>query len=117
MTSPLAAATFALGSLARRHQALSAEINALSSQLDRLTQTAAPALVARFGVWIKHRGPLHEQPERVWAARAGRRLFDFYRKVVGSNPTSGSALTADTAPMDPLEARRNRACRPRGERC
>src|SRR4029453_6843925 len=48
ITNPLAA-TFALGSLARRHQALSAEIDALSSQLDRLTQTAAPELVARFG--------------------------------------------------------------------
>ena len=58
LTSPLAAATLALGSLARRHQALSAEIDALSSQLDRLTQTAVPELVARFGVGPQSAGDL-----------------------------------------------------------
>lgn len=54
----MAAATFAPGSLARRHQALSAEIDALSSQLDRLTQNAAPELVARFGVGHDSAGAL-----------------------------------------------------------
>jgi transposase len=41
-TSPLAAATLALGSLARRDQALSAEIDTLTHQLERLVATARP---------------------------------------------------------------------------
>jgi hypothetical protein len=36
--SPLAAAMVALGTLARRHQALSAEITTLTTQLDRLNR-------------------------------------------------------------------------------
>jgi transposase len=43
ITSPLAAAMLALGTLARRHQALSLEIKALTAELDRLTATAAPS--------------------------------------------------------------------------
>ena len=50
ITSPMAAATLALGTLARRHQALSAEIDTLTTQLERLVATAAPELVARFGI-------------------------------------------------------------------
>ena len=50
ITSPLAAATLALGILARRHQALSAEIDTLTTQLEGLVATAAPELVTRFGV-------------------------------------------------------------------
>jgi transposase len=58
LTSPLAAATFALGSLARRHQALSAEITALTGELERLVATAAPELVARLGVGSDSAGAL-----------------------------------------------------------
>ena len=50
ITSPLAAALLALGTLARRHQALNLEIKALTAELDRLTTTAAPKLVALFGI-------------------------------------------------------------------
>src|SRR6266545_6534344 len=50
ITSPQAAAMLALGTLARPYQALSAEITALTSELERLTRTAAPKLVALFGV-------------------------------------------------------------------
>jgi transposase len=58
ITSPLAAAMLALCTLARRHQALSAEITALTSELDRLTATAAPKLVALFGVGQDSAGAL-----------------------------------------------------------
>jgi transposase len=58
MTSPQAAAMLALGTLARRYQALSAEIAALTSELERLTRTAAPKLVALFGVGADSAGAL-----------------------------------------------------------
>jgi transposase len=50
LTSPTAAAMLALRTLARRYQALDAEITALDSELDQLTATAAPRLLALFGV-------------------------------------------------------------------
>jgi transposase len=58
ITSPLAAAMLALGTLARRHQALSAEIDSLTTQLDRLVATAAPKLVALFGIGSDSAGAL-----------------------------------------------------------
>jgi transposase len=58
ITSPLAAAMLALRTLARRHQALSAEIDSLTSELDRLVATAAPKLVALFGVGQDSAGAL-----------------------------------------------------------
>jgi transposase len=58
LTSPLAAAILALGTLARRHQALSAEITALTGELERLVATTAPGLVARFGVGSDSAGAL-----------------------------------------------------------
>jgi len=58
ITSPQAAAMLALGTLARRYQALSAEITALTSELERLTRTAAPKLVALFGVGADSAGAL-----------------------------------------------------------
>jgi transposase len=58
LTSPLAAATLALGTLARRYQALSAEIDSLTSELERLVATAAPGLLARFGVGHDSAGAL-----------------------------------------------------------
>ncbi len=47
---PTAAAKLALTALARRSQALTAEINELDRHLDELTTTAAPTLVALNGV-------------------------------------------------------------------
>lgn len=58
ITSPLAAAMLALRTLAGRHQALSAEINTLTTELDRLTAKAAPKLVALFGVGQDSAGAL-----------------------------------------------------------
>ena len=58
ITSPLAASMLALGTLARRHQVLSAEIDALTSQLNRLVATTAPKLVALFGVGQDSAGAL-----------------------------------------------------------
>jgi transposase len=88
ITSPLAAASFALGSLARRHQALSAEIDALSSQLDRLTQTAAPELVARFGVGHDSAGALlvaaGDNPDRLRSEAA-------FSMLCGASPIPASS--------------------------
>src|SRR6266511_2814135 len=58
ITSPLAAAMLALRTLAHRHQALSAEISSLTTELDRLTAKAAPKLVALFGVGQDSAGAL-----------------------------------------------------------
>jgi transposase len=58
ITSPLAAAMLALHTLAARHQALSAEITTLTTELDRLTRAAAPKLVALFGVGQDSAGAL-----------------------------------------------------------
>ena len=58
ITSPTAAAMLALRTLARRHQALTGEITALTTELDRLTSTAAPKLVALFGVGSDSAGAL-----------------------------------------------------------
>jgi len=58
ITSPLAAAMLALRTLAGRHQALSAEITTLTTELDRLTSKTAPKLVALFGVGSDSAGAL-----------------------------------------------------------
>jgi transposase len=58
ITSPLAAAMLALRTLAHRHQALTAEIKTLTTELDRLTAKAAPKLVALFGVGQDSAGAL-----------------------------------------------------------
>ena len=46
----MAAARYALHSLACRHHQLSKEVHDLEAELDRLTRTAAPALVSIFGI-------------------------------------------------------------------
>ena len=48
----------ALRILARRYQALSAEIGSLTTELDRLTAAAAPKLVAQFGIGADSAGAL-----------------------------------------------------------
>jgi transposase len=58
VTSPLAAAKLALSTLARRYQALTAEIDTLTEQLDQLIAKAAPNLVALFGVGADSAGAL-----------------------------------------------------------
>ena len=50
LDGPLAAARYTLRSLARRYRQLSEEVRDLEAELDRLTRTAAPALVGIFGI-------------------------------------------------------------------
>ena len=50
LDSPTAAAKYTLRSLAHRYRQLSKEIQNLKAELERLVQTAAPALVNAFGV-------------------------------------------------------------------
>jgi transposase len=57
-TDPSAAAKLAVRLLARRYQALTAEIMTLDAELDRLTATAAPKLLARFGIGSDSAGAL-----------------------------------------------------------
>ena len=50
LDGPLAAARYILRSLARRYRQLSKKVRDLEAELDRLTRTAAPALVDGFGI-------------------------------------------------------------------
>jgi transposase len=50
LLTPMAAAKHALRSLARRYRQLTAEVQSLEAELDRLTLMTAPALVDAFGV-------------------------------------------------------------------
>jgi transposase len=50
LAGPLGATKLALRELARRHQALSAEVARLDREIARLTATVAPRLLARGGV-------------------------------------------------------------------
>jgi transposase len=58
VTSPVAAAALGLRTLARRYQALSAELAILDTELDRLSRAAAPKLMALFGVGSDSAGAL-----------------------------------------------------------
>jgi transposase len=58
LTTPAAAATLGLRTLARRYQALSAELAILDTELERLTRAAAPRLLALFGVGSDSAGAL-----------------------------------------------------------
>src|SRR4029434_910750 len=58
LEDPTAAAKLALRTLARRYQALNAEIATLDTELDRLVAKAAPGLVALFGVGPDSAGAL-----------------------------------------------------------
>jgi transposase len=88
VTSPLAAAMLALGTLARRHQALSAEIDSLTTQLDRLVATAAPKLVALFGVGQDSAGALlvaaGDNPDRLQSEAA-------FSMLCGASPIQASS--------------------------
>ena len=88
ITSPLAAAMLALGTLARRHQALTLEIKALTAELDRLTATAAPKLVALFGIGQDNAGALlvaaGDNPQRL-------RSEACFAMLCGSSPIQASS--------------------------
>jgi transposase len=88
ITSPQAAAMFALGTLARRHQTLSGEIAALTTELERLTRTAAPKLVALFGVGQDSAGALlvaaGDNPDRL-------RSDACFSMLCGSSPLQASS--------------------------
>jgi transposase len=88
ITSPLAAAMLALGTLAGRHQALSAEITTLTTELDRLTTRAAPKLMALFGVGQDSAGALlvaaGDNPDRLHSEAA-------FSMLCGSSPIEASS--------------------------
>jgi transposase len=88
ITSLLAAALLALGTLARRHQALNLEIKALTAELDRLTATAAPKLVALFGIGQDNPGALlvaaGDNPQRL-------RSEACFAMLCGSSPIQASS--------------------------
>jgi transposase len=88
LTSPTAAAMLALRILARRYQALDAEITALDSELDRLTAKAAPRLLALFGVGPDVASALlvaaGDNPERLRSDAA-------FSMLCGSSPIEASS--------------------------
>jgi transposase len=55
---PASATRRALCHLARRHRALTAELDALNTDLATLTRRAAPRLLARYGVGVETAGQL-----------------------------------------------------------
>jgi transposase len=88
ITSPPAVARLALRTLAHRHQALSVEIKTLTAELDRLTATAAPKLVALFGVGQDSAGVLlvaaGDNPQRL-------RNDACFSMLCGSSPIQASS--------------------------
>jgi transposase len=88
LASPTAAAKLALCTLARRYQALSSEITTLSSELERLTATAAAPLVALFGVGADSAGALlvaaGDNPDRLHSEAS-------FSMLCGSSPIQASS--------------------------
>jgi transposase len=88
VTSPAAAAMLALHTLAARHQALTAEISSLTTQLDRLTAKAAPKLVALFGIGQDSAGALlvaaGDNPDRLRSDAA-------FSMLCGASPIQASS--------------------------
>jgi len=78
----------ALRTLAARHAALTAEVKALETELDRLTARAAPGLVARFGVGPEVAGALlvvaGDNPGRLRSEAA-------FSMLCGSSPIQASS--------------------------
>jgi len=87
-TTPTAAAMLALRTLAARHQALSAEITTLDTELARLTAKAAPGLVALFGVGPDSAGALlvaaGDNPDRLRSEAA-------FSMLCGASPVEASS--------------------------
>jgi transposase len=84
----VAAARLGLRTLARRYQVLSAELAVLDAELDRLTATAAPKLVASFGVGADSAGALlvaaGDNPERLRSDAA-------FSMLCGASPIEASS--------------------------
>jgi hypothetical protein len=88
LDTPLAASKLALRHLARRCQTLEAEIGSLDSQLARLTATASPQLIGRFGVGADTAGALlvaaGDNPEPLRSEAA-------FSMLCGSSPIKASS--------------------------
>jgi transposase len=88
VTTLAAAATLGLRTLARRYQALSAELTILDTELDRLTTTAAPKLLALFGVGSDSAGALlvaaGDNPDRLRSNAA-------FSMLCGASPIQASS--------------------------
>jgi transposase len=88
VTTPAAAATLGLRTLARRYQALSAELTIVDTELDRLTTTAAPKLMALFGVGSDSAGALlvaaGDNPDRLRSNAA-------FSMLCGASPIQASS--------------------------
>jgi transposase len=88
VTTPAAAATLGLRTLTRRYQALSAELAVLDTELDRLTTTAAPRLLALFGVGSDSAGALlvaaGDNPDRLRSDAA-------FAMLCGASPIQASS--------------------------
>ena len=78
LTGPVDACKLALRRIARRHQALSAEVAELDVALEALTEAAAPELVAVYGVGVEVAGQLlvtvGDNPERLRSEASFARL-------------------------------------------
>jgi hypothetical protein len=92
VTTPAAAARLGLRTLARRYQVLSAELAMLDTELDRLTATAAPRLVALLGSG-------RTRPGRFWSPPA--------TTLIGCAPTPASECCAGPHRSRPPRARPN----------
>jgi transposase len=88
LATPTAAATLALGGLARRYQHLDAEITQLTRTLDHLTATAAPKLRALLGI-----GPDSAAALLVTAGDNPQRLHSeaAFAALCGSSPVEASS--------------------------
>jgi transposase len=88
VTTLVAAARLSLRTLARRYQALSAELMVLDAELDRLTRAAAPRLLALFGVGPDSAGALlvaaGDNPERLRSDAA-------FAMLCGASPIQASS--------------------------
>ncbi len=88
LIDPVGATKIALRSLARRHQALSAEVRELDTELRRLTSEACPALLGIFGAGPDTAGALllaaGDNPGRLRSEAA-------FAKLTGVSPVQASS--------------------------
>ena len=88
LAGPMAAAKRALRSLARRIQALDAELDSLMSDLDALTQAACPGLRQSYGIGVDGAAVLlaavGDNPERIRSEAA-------FAAICGASPLEASS--------------------------
>jgi transposase len=93
ITTPTAAVKLALRGLARRHQAVSAELKTLDAELARLTLEAAPELCAMYGVGTDVAGTLlvtvGDNPSRMRSEAAFAKLCGVAPLPASSGKTTG----------------------------